>query len=147
MDKFGTDLFMMLMAKAWPNPDKSRIERVTWAQVEKFFFENATPIRTAAIGTETAWSKSGIEDLDIALMQLAEAGEFVGVFDVSPAAAKELWRRWQYAIIAAGLDSAAGEEFGLPLPMDAPAALKGLAIMLYVLGGPARDYDPRMFKD
>lgn len=136
---------MMLMTKSWPNPDRSRIERVTWADVQKLFFESAAPIREAALATGVPWSVKGIEDLDVALMEIAETGKFTGEFSVTPVAGQELWRRWQYAIIAASLEAEAGLELGLPLPMDAPDALKGLAVVLYVLGGPARDYDPGMF--
>lgn len=145
MDRFGTDLLMQLLTTAWPHGDPRRKEPVSWNDVVKLFFENAGQIRAEALKTGCVWTVDAIEELDMALMAIAEAGQFTGEFKMSPMAAVELWRRWRYAIIAAQLEADLGAELNLTIPRDAPDTLKGLGLMLYVLGGPARDYDPAMF--
>jgi len=146
MDSFGTDLYRMFLTVAWRNPDPTRLEFATWEDVAKMFFDSAAGIRDNVVVEGIPWKKRGIEELDIALMQMAEVGQFSGQFTVGPYAGAELWRRWQYAIIGARMEADAGNELNLPVPLDAPDDLKGWALVLYVLGGPARDYDPKMFR-
>jgi hypothetical protein len=145
VSSFGTDVCKMFLATSWPNPDPDRIEWVKMSEAVTLFLENADPIRAAAHSQNREWSPIAVEEVDLWLIETAETGQFMGDFALPPIAAEELWRRWQYMIVGGLIESNAGTPLDIPVPMDAPDALKGMAVMLYCLAGPAREYPPDMY--
>lgn len=146
MSRTGTTLYGTFLDKAWPMGDDEPLEEVTWAEVVKLFFESAKPLMDEANRVGNVWDERAVAEVDGKLFEMAQAGAFVGVLSMSPEAVEEMWRRWSYAITAAELESRFGRELNLPIPRNAPPDVKGAAVMLYVLGGPARDYRREMYQ-
>lgn len=139
--RFGTELFCTFLDHAWPSQPDEVLEPLNWSDVTKLFFENAASIKRQGEMFEPLWKSTAVKELDAALRAVAETGEFVLVpVTLSPAGMAELWRRWQYAIIGAELEDKFGSPLNISVPRDAPPELKGAALALYVLGGPARAY-------
>lgn len=148
MTRFGTELFCTFLDRSWPLTPDAVLEPVTWADVTKLFFENAGLIRARGELSEPLWTASAVKELDNALRNVAELGEFVLVpVHLSPAAMAELWRRWQFAIVGAELEKRFGSPLNISVPRDAPPELKGAAVILYVLGGPAKAYRKDIFRE
>lgn len=140
MSRFGVTLYGTFLDQTWPMGDDEPMEQVTWDNVVKLFFENANPIRIEAERIGHVWDERAIAEVDGKLLEMAQNGRFDGVLSMSAEAIEEVWRRWSYAIIAAEMEKRFGRELNLPIPRDASAEVKGAAVILYVLGGPARDY-------
>jgi len=140
MERFGTDLMTMFLATSCPEHENGPREYPSWEDVSQLFFDNAEMIRAAAEKGGRVWSQDAPEQLDIWLMAMSEAGTFDAAHTLPFVVAEELWRRWSFAIAAAMLEHEAGEPLNLPLPREASDPIKGLAVMLYILGGPARAY-------
>lgn len=147
MSRRGIDLLLTFLKKAWPRYDRVEPEYATWEELSELFFDNAPMVRAAAESAEREWTPKSVRDLDTWLSDLAALGEYESAFKVPHTAAEELWRRWQYAIIACELEATIEEHINMPAPSDAPDELKGFAIMLYILGGMARQYPKEMFSN
>jgi len=140
LDNFGTLLLRAFLNKTCADALDGPIEYATWNDVLTIFWEGAGPIRAEAIRAERVWTPESVDELDASLAELAESGRFTGRFSIPPTAAEELYRRWSYAIVAAKLEEEFGPPLMLPFPANAPDEAKGLGLLLYVLGGPARAY-------
>lgn len=146
MGRFGTILLGTFLDRAWPERDENRLHFVKWAEVTELFFNSANDVRLEAEKHGHVWSETAITELDNALLAAAESGAFSGIVSVSPEATEELWRRWSYAIMASKLEERFGRELNIAIPADAPPAVQGMAVVLYILGGPARAYRRELFE-
>lgn len=145
MSRFGLTLYGTFLDAAWPREEDAEVELITWRDVAKLFFDSSAPVQALAEKAGHVWDEKAIEEVDAKLLDMAERGEFVGALSMGPEAVEEIWRRWSYAIIAAELESRFGEELNIPMPRAAPPEVKGAAVMLYILGGPAKDYRRELY--
>lgn len=140
MSRFGVTLYGAFLDKAWPLREDEPLDTVTWADVTKMFFENAKPVMEEAKRVGHVWDERAIAEVDGKLLEMAQQGTFSGILSMSPQAVEEVWRRWSFAIMGAELERRHGNALDLLVPQNAPADVRGAAVMLYILGGPARDY-------
>lgn len=140
MDDFGTLLLVGFLERNCPELASGPREYASWDDVGRIFFEGAGHVRDEAIRSGRVWTPDAVDELDATLVELAESGRISGRFSIAPTAAEELWRRWSYSITAAHLEEKFGPPLMLPFPLHAPDEMKGLGLMLYILGGPARSY-------
>ncbi len=141
MKKFGRELMEMFLIAAWPQYRRSPPELVQWSDVVELFFNSGPMILKAATDTGRVWSPAAVTQLDNWLVARAARGDFLGNFSLDPEPAEELWLRWSWVITGAQAEDTAGvQKLDLPVPSDAPDALKGMAVLLYFLAGPGRDY-------
>ncbi|TNF21852.1 MAG: hypothetical protein EP318_06160 [Rhodobacteraceae bacterium] len=143
MKDFGTLLLRMFFAKNWSAED-GPTEYATWEDVTAVMFDVAKMATQAADKYEAVWEPGAVEALDTWLMEIAESGQFDGRTTVPRDAAREMERRAKYAVVASELEAKRGSPLNLPFPAEAPDDMKGWGLVLYVLGGPARDY-PEQF--
>lgn len=146
MGRFGTTVYGTFLDQAWPQSEDEQIDRATWGDVVEVFFENAKVIKDEAARTGHVWDERAIAEVDGKLLEIAQSGQFSGIMAMSPEAMEEVWRRWSYAITAAELERRFGRELNLPIPRNAPPELKGAALVLYVLAGPAHDYRREIYQ-
>lgn len=144
MSDFGTVLLNTILDTAWPDGPYEPVELAQWTEVSELMFEIAQMANAALDMHGSRWEESSVAALDVWLMDIAKAGSFEGRVSIDADAAPELARRARFAVAASQLEAMSGEPLNLPLPALAPDGLKGLAAVLYVLGGPARDY-PEQF--
>ena len=145
MSRFGSDLLLTFLSKAWPNFRNSPIEYVTYKDLAEMFFNTASMIRQVAVDGGNSWTPSAPALLDDWLASVARSGVFEGDLKVPSDAGEELWRRWQSAIVACELEATEREALDVPFPADAPEAIRSGAAVLYIIGGPAREYPAEMF--
>lgn len=146
-DDFGTMLMLMMLAKGWSHEeDDGSREYATWEDVSEIMFDVAKMAHKGVREHDMAWRPESVEALDQWLMDVSESGQFEGQMSGPPVIFPELYRRARYAVAAAELENLKGPPLMLPLPLKAPDGLKGMALALYILGGPARDY-PDQFAD
>lgn len=140
MSAFGLELMTLFLEQVVPDLGETDTEFAQWEDVQKLFFSVAKHVREQAHSTGRSWATSAPIELDRYLIDLAKTGRFDGVVDAPAALMEELWRRWSWALIGSSLEMEAGNRLDLPLPKSAPPAARGWAVVLFVLGGPARDY-------
>ncbi len=145
MSDFGESLWIKYLETNWALDGDTQVGMAKADDIAELFFNGAGPIEKQASEAGTKWSPSAAAELDQKLMAFAESGETNMHLTLSPPAAIELWRRWQYAIVAAMLEAKAETDFSIPYPLHAPEELAGTAVALWMLGGPARGYPRRMF--
>ncbi|MBN9471689.1 MAG: hypothetical protein J0J10_23245 [Bosea sp.] len=147
MQDLGKELWAIFLDAACPlQSARPKLDFASAEEVSRLFFENAALAEAPAKETGHRWAPSGIVEVDFALRRLAESGRPDLELKLSPAGAEEFWRRWQYAIIAAQLEHAAGNEFSIPYPRHAPPIVQGTAVLLSILAGAARDYRREVFE-
>jgi hypothetical protein len=145
MDDFGTALMNTFIDAAHPMTRNVELVLVSWNDVVELFFNLAPAIQAEADASPHPWRLSSVVEFDGFLRDFAPIGQFKGVMNFPPSCAQELWRRWKYVIIAAELERDQGEPLNLPLPRDASDDIRGVAVMLYMLGGPGRSYPRAMY--
>lgn len=139
-------LLLTFLQKTWPRYDRVPEEYARWEDLTGMFFKAAPMIRSAAETQGHLWTARSVRVIDDWLLQMAESGIFDGTVTIPEGAAEELWRRWQYAIIGCKLEATAVEHIDVPVPSDAPDDIKSTAMLLFVLGGMARQYPRAMYK-
>jgi hypothetical protein len=144
-DNFGSALMATFIDAAYPMERNVELMLVSWPDVEALFFNLAPGIKAIADASPEPWRLSSVAVLDGALRDLAESGIWQGEVNFPAVSAQELWRRWRHVIVGAKLEAEKGEPLNLPLPRDAPEDLRGVAVMLYMLGGPGRAYPPNVY--
>lgn len=144
-DNFGQALMSTFFDRAFPMTRNIELELVSWDEVAKLFFEASTMIKAAADADPKPWALSSVSLLDTWLREAAERGAWDGNISVPTGTAQELWRRWQYVIMASMLEEQKGEPLNLPVPKAADDGMKGWALVLYMVGGPGRSYPRTMF--
>jgi hypothetical protein len=145
MSDFGKFLWTKYLETNWALDGETQVAFASAEEIAELFFEEAGPIEKTAAEAGTKWNARAVIELDQKLMIFASSGETKLHLNLSPAGAIELWRRWQYAIMASMLEAAAKTKFSIPYPLRAPEYLAGTAIALWVLGGPAHEYPRRLF--
>lgn len=143
MSGFAVELMMVYLANARPGFNREPSLEVAWSDVVSLFFSfmpTAKALADTVASQGHVWTPEGISDLDDMLIEIAEAGDETFSVSCSPAGIIELERRCSWAIIAAKLEDDFGRPLELPSPRFASDAIRGNALFLYVLAGPARDY-------
>ena len=136
---FGLDLLRMYLATTFPHA-KGPPEYAEWSDVQSIFFELCKSALPAAQSEGRRWHPSSVEALDGWLMDISNSGQFAGDMNIPKGTAEEMYRRCRYALIASMLEEEAGKPLHMPFPSDIPNEAKGWGLMLFILGGPARDY-------
>ena len=144
---FASDLRLMFLLRAYPVDDPGPMELVQWPTVVEIMFLHAPIFRAAAEQGGHVWNRNAVELADLALMRMAEGGHAGPLtLKVKNECAEELWRRCSFSIVGAQLEAKYGiEPLDLAVPDGAPNDVKIMAIILYILGGPGRDYPATMF--
>lgn len=137
--KLGMRLAICFLDRAFPDAG-GETQYAEWEDVQAIFFDLVKVVRPIAEGEGRKWSKANIRQLDDWLWQTAEAGQYSGAIILRKGCAEEMLRRCEYALIGASLEEAAGKPLHMAFPSDVPDDAKAFALMLFILGGPARDY-------
>ena len=140
-NRLARTLLEVLIDNAFPARDLGDPEFVSFREVADLFFENAGMVRGFAESSGHEWWPDCVKDADDWLIAIAEDGYSEGVRMIRPGLAEELWRRWQYVIVASMLEAEQGKvRPALTLPRNIPDALKGMAVIVYFLAGEGRNY-------
>lgn len=140
MSTFALDLMMLFLDQAGVDLDDPTTTHASWDDVQELFFGMAPQIRALAHTARREWFSHAPILLDKQLIEQAMTGKYDGSVSFSSDLAEELYRRWNWAIIGATLEGYQGEPLDLPLPGQAKSEIRGWAVILYVLAGPARNY-------
>lgn len=147
MDDFGMDLMSTFFDAAHPMSTDEELQLISWSEVAELLFGLAPAIKAEADASTVPWWLSSKALLDTNLREVAATGRYEGMVNFPERCAKELWRRWQFALITAQMAADQGAPLNLPVPRNAPDNAKGWGVALYVLGAVGRDYPDGMFRD
>lgn len=145
MKHLGQYLWEKFLETNWVCDETTVIAHSSAMEAAEAFWDSASAISDAAKSVGYVWSEDAVSQLDDALKRFAESGETEMNLKLSPEGAVELWRRWEYTIVALMLEDKARTSFSIPYPQGAPELISGSAVALYLLGGPGRDYPMEMF--
>ena len=141
----GNRLAGAFLDRAFPTIGTPNVEWVGPAEALELFFAQMPQFAKLAEVDGADWVPEAVAEVDRLLERMSSAGDPNASFSMSGPAITEFWRRWQYAIIGLALEEKAEKPLRFPLPRLAPDEVKGAALMLAVLGGPARDYPKHLF--
>lgn len=130
---------------ACPHLAGGSVVSISAAEIGELLFVNAGVIEREAGQRGMQWAPEAIDEIDLMLENIAESGVFDMRISLTPIGYTELWRRWSYALVAAELERNQQTGFSIPLPADAEPAIKGAAVLVYMLGSIGRDYPHSLF--
>jgi hypothetical protein len=142
--KLGIRLAACFLDRAFPDAG-GEMQYAEWEDVQAIFFDLVKMVAPISDGEGRKWAKGDVRKLDDWLWQVAEAGRFRDNITLRPGCAEEMRRRCEYALVAASLEEAGGKPLHMPFPSDVPDDAKAFAVMLFILGGPARAYRRDMY--
>lgn len=130
---------------AWPTSGPPQIRVVEAGEIAAFLFANAPAFKATAEKFGMVWRSAAIAEVDVLLEGIADSGVYDFKITLSSEGTVEFWRRYSYAITAFEMERQAKTGLAVPVPVDAPDNLQGMAILLYAVGGIGRGYPHSLF--
>jgi hypothetical protein len=140
MSSFGLDLMMLFLEQVVPDLGERDTEFGQWSDLQEALFDGMRHMAALAKAAGREWDTTAPIRLDRWLVTMAETGQFTGAISVPPDLLEELSRRWTWSFMVASMEDARVGRLDLPIPAGLAADAKGWAAVLFMLGGPGREY-------
>lgn len=132
MSKFAQEVWSNYLEAHYPVTSRPTIAYAGPQDIAELFYEMGQAFGVGAEGGHPR-TERGVRELDQALLDTAEDGDFFALIEMSPEGRNELAERASWIITASMVEAASRGPFRIPVPRDAPDEIKQMAIVLYAL--------------
>lgn len=104
------------------------------------FFDAAPAYKAEAEKRSMVWNVEAIDEVDLLLQNIAESGTYVLRVSLTPEGTVEWWRRWKFVLVLLTVEAQRQPKSTYPIRTDLPDEAEGMAMMLYFMFEPGRNY-------